>query len=940
LEKCKNENATITDSLSGKKLDIKMQCVNLSVASADGNGGSEVAVGWVRNKLGNDTLATGDQTKARFGTGLVWVQGTVSEMVDSNAGGQCHIDFSGATVFFSPSKCDAVTAEQLAGEGTEQDLYCRDQSGVFPVLPQNQTFRGSIRQKNGAKQLCVAVQEAEDLVIGVVPEYRTEVEVRDGERGDVRGVLFTTDGGQLDPSTEYQVECAGNEEGATRMVPFKGKELKVLTCTQTGYALRRTVTPFPSTGLISQPVLLTGKAASGKSTFTKQYAYDTARVSLDEGSIRQVTLKVTVIDFAQVIEEAKKKEPNLNADDDLLGLYLSSSKCTDDESHRQLLRDMHRGRRLVLLLDGMDEAGKCRELIEAYVSCRLVTEVRLCVTARPQGIAKKTQLFDPFFVGVEVCDLNEDQQASIVRGRFEAKPMEGADTPSRIQSFKEQVGENGSFRELAKNPLLLNLMVSVFMQYERDGKGGGFGQNRTEIYKSATNGLLEKHSPFAKFSQLFSDEQANKARIVLAKHNNKGYDEVSERTVREWAQNNVIPLIRGSGKLIFLTNFVRKEHADPDENNELDRFVAKYKSDKTYVHIQHSRKNSLDQLGSHEGGKSLLQGRFYAEIKGSMAKGWLGLWESVMELVPEVADSRIIIFEAKKSTANSAAELVVLGSKFKDVAENKKQLPFYSSKNMEPIPLDKIVQLGEKAIRDLGGGGGEADATSELILPFLRELSYALLTKGGDQFRNFDNNFLEESVFATGVTTRAVWNHLQPYIRKSQFALIVWEPSGDSDSYRISHLTFQEYFAASVVAEKGIAADGWGVFRKSISGDAEYEIGSLVKSSKFLVTTEMCLELLQNSDRGRAGVFASEMLQPDEKGMVKVEGVSAVDRSGVNTLLLLVEAVAEGRQLHLEMKNCGLNDAAISAFDRFANHGSLSALTGLNLSDNRGLGGQ
>ena len=191
------------------------------------------------------------------------------------------------------------------------------------------------------------------------------------------------------------------------------------------------------------------------------------------------------------------------------------------------------------------------------------------------------------------------------------------------------------------------------------------------------------------------------------------------------------------------------------------------------------------------------------------------------------------------------------------------------------------------------------------------------------------------------MTTRAVWNHLQPHIRKSQFALIVWEPSGDSDSYRISHLTFQEYFAASVVAEMSIAAGGWGVFRKSISGDAEYAIGSLVKSSKFLVTTEMCLELLQNSDRGRAGVFASEMLQPDEKGMVKIQEYTlGVDGSGVNTLLLLVDAVAEGRQLHLEMKNCGLNDAAISAFDRFANHGSLSALTGLNLNENRGLGGQ
>ena len=62
---------------------------------------------------------------------------------------------------------------------------------------------------------------------------------------------------------------------------------------------------------------------------------------------------------------------------------------------------MRQQHRLMLLLDGMDEAGACRELLEAYVSCRLVTEVHLCVTARPQGIANM-HLFDPFFVDVRV----------------------------------------------------------------------------------------------------------------------------------------------------------------------------------------------------------------------------------------------------------------------------------------------------------------------------------------------------------------------------------------------------------------------------------------------------------------------------------------------------------------------------------------------------------
>ena len=115
-------------------------------------------------------------------------------------------------------------------------------------------------------------------------------------------------------------------------------------------------------------------------------------------------------------------------------------------------------------------AGDCREVLEQYVSCRLLTEVRLCVTGREQGVKAKN-LF-AFFVQVHVQPLMEEQQESIIKGRFEAKVLEGASAVQRIAAFTRQLRGNVSFEELAKNPLLLNLLVSEYMLHERVGGDG------------------------------------------------------------------------------------------------------------------------------------------------------------------------------------------------------------------------------------------------------------------------------------------------------------------------------------------------------------------------------------------------------------------------------------------------------------------------------------
>ena len=119
----------------------------------------------------------------------------------------------------------------------------------------------------------------------------------------------------------------------------------------------------------------------------------------------------------------------------------------------------------------MDEAGSCRDILEQYTSVRLATEVKLCITSREQGI-KAMKLFGSF-AHVQVQSLTELQQQRVIRSRIENRPLEGASVEERVAGFTKQLRGNVSFAELAKNPLLLNLLVSEYMQHERVGGDNG-----------------------------------------------------------------------------------------------------------------------------------------------------------------------------------------------------------------------------------------------------------------------------------------------------------------------------------------------------------------------------------------------------------------------------------------------------------------------------------
>ena len=161
----------------------------------------------------------------------------------------------------------------------------------------------------------------------------------------------------------------------------------------------------------TQPVLITGPAACGKSTLAKQWALRLATAFLARQSDLVPPL-VMVVELAATISERK-----LGPADDLLGEHIRRAHRTNT-TLADFLVARREERQLVVILDGVDEAGTVRAVLEPYVAGRLASEVMLCVTGRENGI-EDVESFSGF-AHFHIQALSPDQQRYIVRRRTEA----------------------------------------------------------------------------------------------------------------------------------------------------------------------------------------------------------------------------------------------------------------------------------------------------------------------------------------------------------------------------------------------------------------------------------------------------------------------------------------------------------------------------------------
>eukprot|EP00935_MAST-01C_sp_MAST-1C-sp1_P001580 g1580.t1 len=916
-------NASIKDSLSGEPLDIDTQCVCVTVVSSTSGDATAVeAIEYMRGRLQTGralepkerVLVQPDKSQT-----LTWVEGVIEE-VQANV---CIVQLNNLPFSLTDAAAQAAFdrwvqegARKSAFESVAQ-LAAADLELVLELHPQQH----SNRTINGVKMAC--------------------------ERDCEIVLHFAT----------LHIRAAIN--------PEKDKQRQK---SRPHFYLQRVVQPVPRSSLRLQPVLLTGPAACGKSTFTKQYLHHSAS-SKDAARSGMVPVLVPVIELAKTMKE---QDLMGDADADILQAHLNVRHT----SNAPLLLQLRSECRLVVLLDGMDEAGDCRETLERYVSCRLATEVQLCVTGREQGI-KAMHLFDRF-IHVQVQPLTEEQQGQVIEGRFKGKLLEGATAEERITAFTKQLRGNVSFVELAKNPLLLNLLVSEYMQHERVG-----GDDNIYFKGRCVKGQKEYVGSFPgqckrewdRVTQVMEDRSVACVFIPEEDQQYGEHDDDPDHPGKCFCESYLYhdapeEVQRKNLEFIMDDANMHVDETLPKVGQKIEARVKVPKWDEAKWWVCTVQEVETERIfASFDGlGRALKPawvsiekinqtGERHTTQRAKQAPfgcRWYAEWtKKVAECEAEEQKAVVVYKKGKRGIktfeglgASQLKEVAYLETRFypkKDYIEVD-ATEFEAQNTMNRAQVYKSAIEG--MIRQHSGSGSDDGGNSGTqigrLLRFMQELAFGLHTQEGSQFRNFDTALVQRLLASSTAAAQreeeleAVWtDELLPAVCDSRFPLVVWEPEGTNDVFRVSHLSFQEYLCASRLVLKMQQQKGSNpaaVCKTFVQKAGLQTIESLVGSDRFQVIVQMGRELLAG-DEALAEEYASCFLpEPDEDGAIHV-GSNLATATAAITLFGLISCRRD-TGIALRLAKCGLNADAIGGWESSLRQYTCKSVTSIDVSNN------
>ena len=242
-------------------------------------------------------------------------------------------------------------------------------------------------------------------------------------------------------------------------------------CTLSGF-LRASHAERCQGGSVDTPaaVLLTGAPAAGKTCIMSQVIV----YSLGHGLL-PVLVKVQQLQ-RRLIDEPDAFDKAWNWVDAFLCL-----EHKDQPAVYRFLRQALLARRVLLLLDGLDEGGAKRGEIERHVTQVLAPQglVMLC-TSRPAGLT------DELFAGfrqLQLSPLTKAQQNEALEKRL---GVEGARPLLEYLEKEAPIDTHG--HRVTSNPLMLSMFASVFELR----RGVGMPETIAELYKLASEAMLSR----------------------------------------------------------------------------------------------------------------------------------------------------------------------------------------------------------------------------------------------------------------------------------------------------------------------------------------------------------------------------------------------------------------------------------------------------------------
>lgn len=215
--------------------------------------------------------------------------------------------------------------------------------------------------------------------------------------------------------------------------------------------------------LQTRQLLVKGDPAGGKTTFAKQLL--TWIMRSDDKWL--VPVMVRTIDLVRSHDQLDH--------DNLVMQYLAMMY---KECHWELIDLARQHGRLLLILDGFDEAGFLERDLAKEISSKLNNQVFLPVTSREMSGLHNGKDFDRFR-SVRVKELNEAQRRQVIQRRLK---------DGEVEAFCNQLTLNPALCAMTRNPLLLNVTLSVYETTAERELGASL--NRGKVYGLALDGML------------------------------------------------------------------------------------------------------------------------------------------------------------------------------------------------------------------------------------------------------------------------------------------------------------------------------------------------------------------------------------------------------------------------------------------------------------------
>jgi hypothetical protein len=166
----------------------------------------------------------------------------------------------------------------------------------------------------------------------------------------------------------------------------------------------------------AQPLLLIAEAGAGKTWMTKQVLVEVSSMELDFQT-RYIPLLLPVQRLAYLIRQPKNAPPTDHA---LLVEWFLRVEfgAGADQSKLKMLLDAFHSKRLLVILDGIDEAADLKDHMYALVEKTLVAGGhRFIATSRPEGV--KAALYEREFVVIDLKKYTEEQQLKVIKMQLE-----------------------------------------------------------------------------------------------------------------------------------------------------------------------------------------------------------------------------------------------------------------------------------------------------------------------------------------------------------------------------------------------------------------------------------------------------------------------------------------------------------------------------------------